>query len=571
MSAPPTSGSGSSSSPTEDNWPTPRASDGPGESAHNRTWSSTDYNLHSAIRNWPTPRANEGSQQNSENAGMALSKAAPLWPTPSVTEPGFPAGKFVDRDGRRPTHAAQRLFDPESGTYRQKGLTQAAQIAGLWPTPVATEAEKAGPSADRRRDDTLTKHAEKWPTPQTSDAPGIISESAARLREVPHPREQLRHGHGIDGTQRDEGREGGAGLLRVRDEERPARTLALTETMRVLLVDVDSKIDNFALMRAATYHRERGDDVVLSRHRVSRDRVRMSFELGAEGPWDLAYVSCVFVWNRPAAEVLARSLEAGGARVLRGGTGYDWGRKREDRAALPPEVDRCAPDYSLYGHDYAIGYCQRGCVRLCEFCDVPRSEGPMRDHPFNHPSTWVPEGMRRAMLLDNEFAVQPDDVQRDVVGWFRDHGIRYVLSQGYDIREVAKRPGLARIVADNLPYDNDFDHHRLFIAWDYPGIEPAVRLGLRALLGAGIAPRKVTCYVLGGFIQDPREDHKWLRRRFDVLWGEFGVLPFVMPYNNRKDDAWLNAFARYANRGPAAYRNHTFEDYLAAHPIRGQS
>jgi hypothetical protein len=185
MSAPPTSGSGSSSSPTEDNWPTPRASDGPGESAHNRTWSSTDYNLHSAIRNWPTPRANEGSQQNSENAGMALSKAAPLWPTPSVTEPGFPAGKFVDRDGRRPTHAAQRLFDPESGTYRQKGLTQAAQIAGLWPTPVATEAEKAGPSADRRRDDTLTKHAEKWPTPQTSDAPGIISESAARLDHRP--------------------------------------------------------------------------------------------------------------------------------------------------------------------------------------------------------------------------------------------------------------------------------------------------------------------------------------------------------------------------------------------------
>jgi hypothetical protein len=31
--------------------PTPRASDGPGESSHNRTWSATDRNLHTIVRN----------------------------------------------------------------------------------------------------------------------------------------------------------------------------------------------------------------------------------------------------------------------------------------------------------------------------------------------------------------------------------------------------------------------------------------------------------------------------------------------------------------------------------------
>jgi len=33
-------------------WPTARASDGPDESSHARTWSGTDYNLHNASRDW---------------------------------------------------------------------------------------------------------------------------------------------------------------------------------------------------------------------------------------------------------------------------------------------------------------------------------------------------------------------------------------------------------------------------------------------------------------------------------------------------------------------------------------
>jgi DNA (cytosine-5)-methyltransferase 1 len=207
---PPTSGSGSSS------WPTARAQDG----YERRNWKTIvrvneqggDLTLASKAGYWPTPRANEGSQQNSENRGMALSKAAPmwktpramedahhssdpgysqrlrekaggkhemlsdqvkLWPTPSVTEPGFPADRFVDRDGNRPTHAAQRLFDPATGTYRQKGLTQAAQIAGLWPTPDTGESPRGhgrrggSPENSHQSGASLDRSAEKWPTPQT--------------------------------------------------------------------------------------------------------------------------------------------------------------------------------------------------------------------------------------------------------------------------------------------------------------------------------------------------------------------------------------------------------------------
>ncbi|MBF6555521.1 MAG: hypothetical protein IVW52_05015 [Acidimicrobiales bacterium] len=356
--------------------------------------------------------------------------------------------------------------------------------------------------------------------------------------------------------------------------------------MRVLLVDHDSTIPNLALMQLAAWHRVRGDSVALS-----CGMARPEVPLDAGKP-DRAYVSCVFSWNRPTAEAVARGLSRACPDVRLGGSGVDWGKPAGAWSTLPADVDATLPDYDLYGDDRAIGFCQRGCIRACDFCLVSRKEGAMSRYPFRHPRDWVPSGLSKVLLLDNEFAAHPPALQRDVIGWFRDSGRRYSITQGYDARILAGPPKgedhgeeLAGILADHKPWSLKFDNRKLYIAWDYIGIEPQVRRAVPRLLRAGFDPKEITCYILSGHPpkggRHPTGDpcgyadgghscgrcHDEVRLRFDVLWGEFGVHPFVMRDNMRTDDPWLNRFARYVNRGPASFRNHTFEAYLERHPV----
>jgi hypothetical protein len=88
--------------PTSENasgsWPTPRASDGPEPSSHGRTWSSTDYNLHTATREWATPRAEDGERgANSQHDGLMEDVNA--WATPAAQD---------ERNGMLPPSQATR-------------------------------------------------------------------------------------------------------------------------------------------------------------------------------------------------------------------------------------------------------------------------------------------------------------------------------------------------------------------------------------------------------------------------------------------------------------------------------
>ncbi len=117
--------------------------------------------------------------------------------------------------------------------------------------------------------------------------------------------------------------------------------------------------------------------------------------------------------------------------------------------------------------------------------------------------------------------------------------------------------GRANILADYKPWDLKFHERRLYGAWDYFGIEPKVRQGLQLLKDAGFKGREIMCYVLIGQKSTHLQDYY----RFHVLWKEYGVYPFMMKYNMRKDDRFLNALSRYVNRGPASYRGHGFVEY----------
>ena len=181
-----------------------------------------------------------------------------------------------------------------------------------------------------------------------------------------------------------------------------------------------------------------------------------------------------------------------------------------------------------------------------------------------------PDGFTKAMLLDNDPALYPDKLHDEIFRWFMSSGVRCSITQGYDIRCVT--PDRAALLAELNPYDIKFHDHRLYIAWDYLGVEGFVRERVPMLLDAGLKGVNISCYMITGFAQaakgpekcpwdgaDLRGPHAADLHRYEVLWKEYGVLPYVMIYNNERGDRWLRAFARFINR--RVFKHTEWEDY----------
>lgn len=330
--------------------------------------------------------------------------------------------------------------------------------------------------------------------------------------------------------------------------------------MRVLLVDVDSKIANLALMQLSAFHKAKGDSVDLYVHRLPNGTFRRTVPLGQDRDYDRVYQSCLFTWNAEESRRVERWWRT--AQLLTGGTGYDHGKAMADRSAISTGGIDYMPDYSLYGIDYALGFCNRGCNRKCEFCDVWKKEGTIKPARYRHPSTWVPDGFTRAMLLDNDPALYPYEQQEEIYRWFAQAGVRCSISQGIDIRCVAEDERLAPLLRELNPWSIKFNEHRVYIAWDYLGIEAAVRKGVQRLKDAGFRGRDICAYTIvggppGSSFYTTMEQNLYRHR---VLFEEYGVYPYAMPFNNGKDDPMIRHFVRWTNR--MVFKSHSFEEYL---------
>jgi len=273
------------------------------------------------------------------------------------------------------------------------------------------------------------------------------------------------------------------------------------ESKRIGLIQIDGKMPNLALMKLASWHKQKGDEVTvidLSSHH-----------------FDVMY----------------------GSKIFMGGSGYDL--KQE----LPKEIEAQVPDYEKFNLDHSIGFTSRGCIRDCDFCIVREKEGPIKEVDMS----WIKHS--KVLLIDNNFLASPK--WKEKLQYFIDNKIKVCFNQGLDIRLINKEK--AEMLSKVKYSDLKFKVPRLYFAWDNINYEKEVSEGIELLLKAGIKLQHLMFYILVGHNTTFEQDYY----RFEKL-SKIGAKPFIMLYNNCKDKK-LRDFARWVNK--RYYMIFKFEDY----------
>lgn len=195
----------------------------------------------------------------------------------------------------------------------------------------------------------------------------------------------------------------------------------------VLLIDVDGKIPNVALMKLSAFYRRQGYKTTLAR---------------AEN-WDVeaaeqVFASCTFHCDASLRRV-ARLREMFGERLRAGGSGLDL------KLRLPAEIEAMPADYGLYDEtaEKAVGFLTRGCPFSCPFCLVPVKEGlPRQVSDFDD----LLQGRTKLVLLDDNILSHPqaDQFLEEMAA----RKLEVNFNQTLDLRLVDRnRAGLLRRIA----------------------------------------------------------------------------------------------------------------------------
>jgi hypothetical protein len=274
--------------------------------------------------------------------------------------------------------------------------------------------------------------------------------------------------------------------------------------MNVLLIQLDGKLPNIALMRIAAHYSDH--EVVLKR----------GGERGLwDQEWDRVYASAIFEKTRPAIDRVLREYP----HAVIGGTGFSLSQKLEDHG-----ITTKRQDYRIYPQfRSSIGFTQRGCRLKCPFCCVPQKEGAIRTEQ-NIWELWRGDPWPRELhLLDNDFFGQPH--WRDRIREIRKGKFKVSFNQGINARCLIDEAAEAIASVD---YRDDSMHvKRIYTAWDNRRDEAQLFAGLNRLVKYGVKPDDIMVYLLCGYWPgETHADRDYRRRRLR----EFGARPYPMPY-----------------------------------------
>ena len=189
----------------------------------------------------------------------------------------------------------------------------------------------------------------------------------------------------------------------------------------VLLIQVDGRLPNLALMKLSRYYKEKGKNVVLARQRAQIKRV------------DEVFASCIF--NSESSMNHMRALRNYyGDDLKAGGSGVDLTLR------LPQEIEDLPADYELYPEleDRAIGFLTRGCPHKCPFCLVPTKEGAVR-RVSDLPSL-LGERRKKLILLDDNLMAHEES--EEMLEEMASMGLQVNFTQSIDFRHINKKKAL---------------------------------------------------------------------------------------------------------------------------------
>jgi hypothetical protein len=295
----------------------------------------------------------------------------------------------------------------------------------------------------------------------------------------------------------------------------------------VLLLHLDGKLPNIALMRVAAHYAALGTPVELRQ----AGNARAVEPMFGDPPWSAVYASLIFERSRPLGEAVQRAYPS--ARI--GGTGWSVTASLEEEG-----ISTTRQDYSVYPRwRSSIGFSQRGCRLRCSFCVVPRKEGAVREEQTIADIWRGDPWPREILLLDNDFFGQPRWQAR--INELRAGGFKVSFSQGINARMLTDETAAAIASVDYR--DDGMRERRIYTAWDNRKDEARLFAGLEALVRHGVKPWHIMVYILVGYWPgETQEDRDYRRARLR----DFGALPYPMPFQRTPE---LLGFQRWVIGG----------------------
>ena len=305
--------------------------------------------------------------------------------------------------------------------------------------------------------------------------------------------------------------------------------------MRVGLIDVDGhNFPNLALMRISSYHKQKGDIVEW----WENDFIH----------YDVVYMSKIF--SETYSKDIPEPMNAD--KVIKGGTGYAIqlvnGKEvfdKEKHHDLPPEIEKCFPDYSIYPQfDFAVSMTSRGCPRGCAFCHVAAKDGRCSKKVADVKDFWC--GQKKIKVLDPNITACPE--KRDLMNQYKETGALIDFTQGLDIRLMDEK---------DIQDINEMRIKEIHFAWDNPNDD----LKEKFYHYSNLAKHKPhgnfgSVYILTNFNSTMEEN---LYRIYTLL--DMGYDPYVMIYDKPNAPKEIKMLQRWCNSKFIFKKCPDFKDY----------